>query len=119
VTYSTHISTALRSGLLVAAGSFLIFGPLALGLSPAAMVTGVALGTLTTALGLAGTDIQGRGTLSVSAQAVFDRVLALGLLGAALAFGAAGQRYALALFAGIGLAVLLVAVTTRYVVRPA
>jgi hypothetical protein len=104
---------------MIGAGSALMLGPAALGLSVAAIVTGFVVGSLTTALGIAGTGTDGRGTLSVSAQAVFDRGLALGLLGAALAFGFAGDRVALALFGAIGLLTLLVALTTRYTVRPA
>jgi hypothetical protein len=104
---------------MIAAGTALMVGPVALGLTPAAIVTGLALGVLATALGFAATDSQGRGGLSLSAQAVFDRGLALGLLGAGVAFAAEGYRNELALFGGLGLAILLVAVTTRYTVRPA
>jgi hypothetical protein len=119
MTLSRLISPALRSGLLIAAGSALIVGPAALELSVGAIVTGVAVGILTMALGIAGTDAQGRGTLSVAAQAVYDRLLALVLVAAALAFGFAGDRLALALFGALGLATLAVALTTRYTVRPA
>jgi hypothetical protein len=114
-----NISTALRSGVLIAAGAGLILAPTLVGLSVAAIVTGLAVGILAIALGIASTDTQGRGTLSVSAQALFDRGLALGLLGSAVAFGAVGDRDAVALFGALGLTVLLVAVTTRYTVRPA
>ena len=113
------ISPALRSGLMIAAGSALIVGPAVLSLSAAAIVTGIGVGILAMALGLAGTDNQGRGTLSVSVQAVYDRLLALGLLSAGVIFGLAGDRYALALFGAVGLATLLVALSTRYTVRPA
>jgi len=113
------ISPALRSGLMIAAGSALIVGPVALSLSAAAIVTGIAVGIVAMALGLAGTDSQGRGTLSVSVQAVYDRLLALGLLSAGVIFGLAGDRHALALFGALGLATLLVALSTRYTVRPA
>jgi hypothetical protein len=119
MTYTSHITTALRSGLMVAAGTALMVGPVLLGLTSAAIVTGLFLGILATALGLAATDSQGRGGLSLSTQAVFDRGLALGLLGAGVAFAAEGYRNELALFGGLGLAILLVALTTRYTVRPA
>lgn len=105
--------------MLVAVGSGLMVGPAALGLSAAAIVTGFVVGILATALGIAGTGSDDRGTLSLSAQAVYDRGLALGLLGAALVFGLAGDGLALALFGAIGLLTLLVALTTRYTVRPA
>ena len=116
---SMLISPALRSGLMVAAGSALIVGPAVLSLSAAAIVTGIAVGILAMALGLAGTDNQGRGTLPVSVQAVYDRVLALGLLSAGVIFGLAGDRHSLALFGALGLVTLLVALSTRYTVRPA
>jgi hypothetical protein len=116
---SMLISPALRSGLMIVAGSALIVGPAALSLSAAAIVTGIAVGILTMALGLAGTDSQGRGTLPVSVQAVYDRLLSLGLLSAGVIFGLAGDRQALALFGALGLATLLVALSTRYTVRPA
>ena len=104
---------------MIATGSALIVMPVALALSTSAIVTGGALGILTMALGIAGTDHQGRGSLSVSAQAVYDRGLALGLLATSVLFALAGDRASLALFAGVGLAVLAVAASTRYSVRPA
>jgi hypothetical protein len=113
------ISVALRSGLLLAAGTGLIVAPLALGLSEAAIVAGVAIGALAVALALTGTDSAGRGTLPVSAQAAYDRGLALGLFAAALIFGIAGQTEALAVFAVAGLAALVVTSITRYSARPA
>jgi hypothetical protein len=119
MTVSRLISPVLRSGLLIAAGTALMVGPTALELSVGAILTGFVVGILATALGIAGTGSDGRGTISVSAQAVYDRLLALGLLLAALAFGFAGERLALAAFGAIGLMTLLVAVTTRYTVRPA
>jgi hypothetical protein len=99
---------------MVAAGAALIVAPLALGLSVSAAATGVAIGALAMALGLAGTAPDGRGTLPVSAQAVYDRGLALGLLLAGVVFGLDGQSAALAFFGASGLAALLIASTTRY-----
>jgi hypothetical protein len=119
MTVSRLISPALRSGLMIGVGTALMVGPAALELSVAAILTGFAVGILATSLGIAGTGTDGRGTISVSAQAVYDRGLALGLLGAAVAFGFAGDRLALALFGALGLMTLLVALTTRYTVRPA
>jgi hypothetical protein len=119
MTLSRLISPALRSGLMIATGATLIVVPAALALSTGAIVTGIAAGVLAMALGLAGTDNQGRGTLSLSAQAVSDRLLALALLSAGVLFGLAGDRLGLILFGALGLATLLVAVTTRYTARPA
>jgi hypothetical protein len=114
MTLSRLLSPALRSGLLVAVGSALVAAPMALGLSAAAIVTGVIAGALATALGLAGTDDQGRGTLSLSAQALYDRGLALGLLVSAIAFGLGGYGNELAFFGGAGVLTLLLASLTRY-----
>jgi hypothetical protein len=112
------IPPALRAGLLTAAGTGLIVAPLFLGLAPAAVVTGVVIGAVAVALALAGTDSGSRGTLPLSAQMVFDRGLALGLMAAALIFGLAGEIEAFVVFAVAGLGALAVTAMTRYSARP-
>jgi hypothetical protein len=112
-------SHALRSALLVVAGSALIAGPFLLGLDAAPLVTGVLIGALTIALGLAGTEPGTRGSLPMSAQATYDRGLALGLILSGGLFVLYGQLEAAALFTGAGLTALLVAGVTRYSARPA
>jgi hypothetical protein len=115
---STHvISHALRASTLMVAGSALIAVPFLLGLDAAPLVTGVLVGTLAIALGLAGTEPGGRGTLPLSAQLVYDRGLALGLLLSAGIFGLAGQLEAMALFAGAGVVALVTTMVTRYSAR--
>jgi hypothetical protein len=111
------ISPALRSGLLIAVGTVLMVVPFVTGMAPDVVVTGIFVGGLQVTLGIAGTDSQGRGTLPVSAQAVYDRGLALGLLAVGALYGILGDQMALLLFGLSGLAVLLVTVTTRYSVR--
>jgi hypothetical protein len=118
LTMTPLIAPALRSGLLTAAGTALIVAPLALGVSAAAIVTGVVIGAVAVALGLAGTEPGGRATLPLSAQAVFDRVLALGLLAAAFIFGVGDEAVASLLFAAAGLGALIVTSMTRYSARP-
>jgi hypothetical protein len=118
MTIARLISPALRSGLLISVGTALMMVPLVVGLPPAVVVTGIAIGAIQISLGIAGTDTQGRGTIPVSAQAVYDRGLALGLLSVAILYGIVGQPVALLLFGVSGLLVLLVTVTTRYSVRP-
>jgi hypothetical protein len=108
------MSPALRSGLLIAVGAILIVTPVAAGMSTAAASFGLVVGTLTIALGLAGTEDRGRGTLPVLVQATYDLGLAVGLLLAGVAFGVTGQPWALALFAAAGLTTGLIATTTRY-----
>jgi hypothetical protein len=111
----THvISHALRSGLLVVAGSALIGVPFLLGLDAAPLVTGILVGSLAIALGVAGTEPGTRGSLPMSTQAVYDRGLALGLILSATLFGLFGELAAMALFAGAGLAALVMTSVTRY-----
>jgi hypothetical protein len=113
------IPLALRSGLLLIAGAGLIAAPFALGLDAAALVTAVGIGGIMVALALAGTDTSGRGTLPVSAQAVYDRGIALGLVLTALVFGAANETEAMLVFGIAGVAALIVTSITRYSARPA
>jgi hypothetical protein len=120
VTLFRLISPGTRSALMIAAGSAMIVLPLALGLSSAALVTSLAVGALMVGLGIAGTASDGRGTLPISAHAAYDRGLALGLLLAAVLFGAVGaEPGALAFFAAAGAFQLFVGVSTRYSTRPA
>jgi hypothetical protein len=116
---STHvISHSLRAALLMVAGSALIAGPFLMGLGAPALVSGVLVGTLAVALGLAGTEPGSRGSLPLSAQAVYDRGLAIGLLASAGIFALSGELGATALFAGTGIAALFVTSVTRYSARP-
>jgi hypothetical protein len=114
MTIARLISPALRSGLLMAAGTALIGVPFALGLDAAAIVTGMIVGVMVVALALAGTASDGRGTIPVSAQAVYDRGIGLGLLIVAVVFGVADDLGAALLFATAGLAALIVTTITRY-----
>jgi hypothetical protein len=114
MTIARLISPALRSGLLMAAGTALIGVPFAIGLDAAAIVTGLAVGVMIVALALAGTANDGRGTIPVSAQAAYDRGIALGLLIVAVVFGLAGELGAALLFATAGVAALIVTSITRY-----
>jgi hypothetical protein len=113
------ITPALRSGLLLAAGIVLIAAPFALGLGAAALVTGIGIGGIMVALALAGTEVSGRGTLPVSAQAVYDRGLALGLVLAAGVFGLADEAEAALVFGIVGVTALIVTSITSYSARPA
>ena len=114
MTSPRRISSALRSGLMIAAGTALFALPVALGLGAAAILTGIVVGVIATGLGIAGTDTEGRGTLPLTAHAVYDRGLAVGLLLAGIVFGLADQPTALAVFGGAGLAQLIVGSLTRY-----
>jgi hypothetical protein len=113
------IPLALRSGLLMMAGAGLIAAPFVLGLEAAALVTAVGIGGVMVALAVAGTDSNGRGTLPVSAQAVYDRGIAAGLMLTALVFAAANETDAALMFGIAGAAALIVTSITRYSGRPA
>ena len=108
------IAHALRSGLLVVAGSALIAVPFLLGLGAAPIVTGVLVGSIAVALGGAGTEPGSRGSLPLSSQAAYDRGLALGLILSAGLFLLFGELAAMALFAAAGLAALIMTSVTRY-----
>jgi hypothetical protein len=113
------ISPAARAGLIIAAGIGLMAAPLLLQLGTAPIVTGIALGALAIQLGLAGTAAEGRGTLPLSAQAAYDRGVALGILLVALIFGLADEMEALIVFALAGGVALVVTTITRYSATPA
>jgi hypothetical protein len=113
------ISPAMRSALILASGLTLITIPFMLGLQPAAVATGVIVGAVMVALALAGTEPSGRGTLPVSAQAVYDRGLAIGLMAAAAVFALSGELSATLVFAAAGVATLVVTTITRYSAGPA
>jgi hypothetical protein len=108
------ISPSFRSGLLMTGGTALIALPTVLGLGAAAIVTGLTLGVVIVALALAGTASDGRGTLPISAQAVYDRGIAVGLLAVGVVFALAGDTAAGLLFAVAGAGALLVTSITRY-----
>jgi hypothetical protein len=99
---------------MTAVGALLIALPLAIGMSHAAAATGLAVGVLATALGLAGTADTGRGTLPLSTQHAYDPGLGVGLLLAALVFGVGGEWAATGLFLALGAVVLVLTSTTRY-----
>jgi hypothetical protein len=113
------ISPAARAGLLMAAGIGLIAAPLLVGAGTAALITGTVLGALAIELGLAGTASEGRGTLPLSAQAAYDRGLALGLFIVAAIFALAGETEAAPIFAAVGAVALVVTSITRYSAKPA
>jgi hypothetical protein len=113
------ISPGARAGLLVTAGIGLIAGPVLVEAGTAALITGLVLGALAIELGVAGTASEGRGTLPISAHAVYDRALALGLFVAAAIFGMTGETNAAPVFAGAGALALVVTSITRYSATPA
>ena len=77
-------------------------------------MTGVVIGSVAVALSLAGTETSGRGTIPLSAQAVYDRALGVGLILAAAASAPRSMPGAMALFGLTGAAALLVTSITSY-----
>ena len=114
MTGSHVLAHGLRAALLVLAGSALIAMPILMGLDAAPIVTGVLVGALAIALGVAGTEPGSRGSLPMSTQAVWDRGLGLGLLISGGIFGLFGDFRAMALFVVAGLAALIMTSVTRY-----
>jgi len=119
VNFSRAISPGLRAGLLVAVGSALFSVPFAIGLSMAAIATGLVAGIVAIGLGLAGTAPEGRGTIPVSAHAAYDVGLAIGLALSAVAFAVTGEVAAAAFFFVTGLIQLTLSAITRYSAGPA
>lgn len=101
------------------AGIGLVTVPFVASAGTSVVVTGLVVGVLMVALALAGTDTSGRGTLPLSAQAVYHRGLGTGLVLAAAIFGLAGEGAGLAVFGAAGLLTLLTASVSRYSAHPA
>ncbi len=108
------ISLPLHAALEMLAGMALMLLPFALGLSTAGMLAGVLVGALVVGLALQTLDV-GRPT-SVSAHHAADLGVAMGLAGAAVVFGAAGDQASF-LFGGAALVQLALNLTTRYTLR--
>ena len=112
------ISAPHRAALLIGIGSALFAGPFAIGLSLPAVVTGVVIGALAIGLGLAGTAPEGRGTIPISAHAVYDAGLAAGLALTAVVFAVYGEPGAAAFFFATAIVQLALSATTRYTAGP-
>ena len=107
------IPLPIHAALELVAGLVLLSAPFALGLSPAAMVTGVVLGALVAGLALQSVDTPGGRPVSVSAHRAADLGLALGLAGAAVILAQEDSTAAL-LFGGAALTQLALNASTRY-----
>ena len=107
------ISPGLRSALMMSAGLALIAISFGIGLGATALITAVAVGGAMVALALAGTETSGRGMLPVSAQAVYDRGIAIALMVVAAIFALSGEPAAAPVFAAAGIATLIATDATR------
>jgi hypothetical protein len=110
------ISLPTHAVLELTLGLFVMVAPFLLGFQPAGLVAGVVVGAVIAGLALSATPADGH-RVAVTAHFAYDRGLALGLLGAALVLGLAGDRAAGAVMAGAALAQLVLTLTTRYTAR--
>lgn len=110
---SRLISLSVHSALEVFLGTAIMAAPFVFGLGTAALITGFVVGAVIIGLGVGSTGT-GRGSISVSAHAAYDGGIALGLLGAGIVLGIAGDLGALALLAGAGLVQMALTASTRY-----
>jgi hypothetical protein len=109
-----RVSYALHAALELITAVALIALPFAIGLSLDATITAGVLGFILFGLAVSATDSEGRGTLPIRAHATYDAAVALVLVGAAVAFGLAGEPSALALLLAAGVAQLALNGFTRY-----
>src|SRR5260221_11545633 len=102
------ISLPLHGALEMLVGLLTMVVPVALGLSPAAAVIGVVLGSLLVGLALSstGAETDGRSTITVGAHHALDYGIATGLLGVAAVIGIAGDSAGAIVFALAALAQL-------------
>jgi hypothetical protein len=103
----------------LALGAALIAIPLALGLSPAALIAGMAIGGLLAGVALAGFEPGGRGGLPLSAHAAYDWAFTAALACTALALGIADGARPLIVFLAAAAAELTLRTSTSYSARGA
>jgi hypothetical protein len=108
VPYPLHAAFELVTAVV------LIGVPFAIGLSVDATITAGVIGVVLFGLAVSATDTDGRGTIPISAHAAYDSAVGFVLVGAALAFGLAGEAGALALLLVAGTAQLVLNSVTRY-----
>ena len=107
-----HISLPLHGALEMAGGLALMAAPFVLGFGLPATVVGIVLGVLVVGLALASVD-DGRPT-RYGAHRDADLGLAVGLAGAAVVVGLAGDAAAAVFFAAMALGGFLLSQLTRY-----
>ena len=110
ISYSAHGAVEMLLGFAV------MVAPIALGLTPAAAISGIVIGSILVGLSLSSTDtgLSGRSGMTLSAHHAFDYGLAMGMLGAAAVLGFSGDAVAGLVFAAAAAAQLLLNATTRY-----
>jgi hypothetical protein len=107
------ISLPAHGALELLAGLFVMVAPFLFGFTPAGAVAAVVIGALIVGLSLATSSTEG-GSLPIAAHFAFDRGLVIGLLGAGVVVGLAGDAAAALFLAATGMALLVLSLTTRY-----
>jgi hypothetical protein len=107
------ISLPVHGALELVVGLATMAAPFALGFGSAGLIAGFLIGALIVGMALS-TEPGERGGVSVATHFAFDRGLVIGLLGAAVVFGAAADRAAALFFALAALALLGLSLSTRY-----
>jgi hypothetical protein len=110
------ISLPTHAVLELVVGVALMAAPFALGFSAAGLVAAVLVGAIVVGLALSATTHDG-GTVNIAAHFAFDRGIAVGLLGASLVLGLAGDVAAAGVFAAAAAAQTTLNLTTRYSAR--
>lgn len=112
---SRLIPLSVHSALEIVLGTAIMAAPFVFGLGPAALITGFLVGAVIIGLGIGSSGTSGsRGSIPVGAHAAYDGGIAIGLVGAGLLFGVAGDTGALLLLVGAGLIQVALSATTRY-----
>jgi hypothetical protein len=118
VTVARLIPLPIHSALELVVGLFTMAAPFLLGFGPAAAVVAVSIGAVIAGIALAGTtNERGASSLSVATHHAFDYGVALGLAGAAVVVGLAGDAVASLTLAIIAASQLALNLTTRYSLR--
>jgi hypothetical protein len=104
----------MHAALELLTATALIGVPFAIGLPFDAVITAGVIGVALFGLAISATATEGRGTVPISAHAMYDSVIAFMLIGAGIAFGFAGQTSALAFLLAAGTLQLVLSSLTRY-----
>ena len=107
------ISLPAHGALEFVVGLIVMAAPFLLGFTSAGAVAAVVIGALIVGLSLATASTE-QGSLPIAAHFAFDRGLVVGLLGAGVVVGLAGDAGAALFLALAGAALLALSLTTRY-----
>jgi hypothetical protein len=104
----------MHAAIELALAACLILLPYAIGLSPSAVAVGIATGGLLAGIAITGSEPGGRGGLPLSAHAVYDWAVGIGLICAGIVLGLASGPAALIVFLAVGSAEIALTALTSY-----